>query len=80
LKSRLDLCFEELLPHIRKLLFPKKKEGTRWLTIIKLQQSYHLFPNDLSYLSKCFICQSFLSIPIFKALIYLHILINLNTL
>ena len=26
LKSRLDLCFEELLPHIRKLLFPKKKE------------------------------------------------------
>jgi V-type H+-transporting ATPase subunit E len=25
LKSRLDLCFEELLPHIRKLLFPKKK-------------------------------------------------------
>jgi V-type H+-transporting ATPase subunit E len=29
LKSRLDLCFEELLPHIRKLLFPKKKEGTR---------------------------------------------------
>ena len=24
LKSRLDLCFEELLPHIRKLLFPKK--------------------------------------------------------
>ncbi|CDW84804.1 UNKNOWN [Stylonychia lemnae] len=29
LKSRLELCFEELLPHIRKLLFPKKKEGTR---------------------------------------------------
>jgi V-type H+-transporting ATPase subunit E len=29
LKSRLDLCFEELLPHIRKILFPKKKEGTR---------------------------------------------------
>lgn len=29
IKSRLDLCFEELLPHIRKLLFPKKKEGTR---------------------------------------------------
>lgn len=29
LKSRLDLCFEELLPHIRKLLFPKKKEGTK---------------------------------------------------
>lgn len=29
LKSRLDLCFEELLPHIRRLLFPKKKEGTR---------------------------------------------------
>jgi V-type H+-transporting ATPase subunit E len=26
LKSRLDLCFEELLPHIRKLLFPKKKD------------------------------------------------------
>lgn len=26
LKSRLDLCFEELLPHIRKLLFPKKIE------------------------------------------------------
>ena len=26
IKSRLDLCFEELLPHIRKLLFPKKKE------------------------------------------------------
>lgn len=25
LKSRLDLCFEELLPHIRKLLFPKRK-------------------------------------------------------
>ncbi len=24
LKSRLDLCFEELLPHIRKILFPKK--------------------------------------------------------
>lgn len=24
LKSRLDLCFEELLPHIRKLLFPKR--------------------------------------------------------
>jgi V-type H+-transporting ATPase subunit E len=29
LKSRLDLCFEELLPHIRKLLFPKKKEGKK---------------------------------------------------
>lgn len=29
LKSRLELCFEELLPHIRRLLFPKKKEGTR---------------------------------------------------
>lgn len=27
LKSRLDLCFEELLPHIRKLLFPKKPTG-----------------------------------------------------
>jgi len=27
LKSRLDLCFEELLPHIRNQLFPKKKEG-----------------------------------------------------
>jgi V-type H+-transporting ATPase subunit E len=27
LKSRLDLCFEELLPHIRRLLFPKKKEA-----------------------------------------------------
>jgi V-type H+-transporting ATPase subunit E len=25
LKSRLDLCFEELLPHIRKILFPPKK-------------------------------------------------------
>ena len=24
LKSRLDLCFEELLPHIRKILFPKR--------------------------------------------------------
>ena len=24
IKSRLDLCFEELLPHIRRLLFPKK--------------------------------------------------------
>ena len=24
LKSRLDLCFEELLPHIRKVLFPPK--------------------------------------------------------
>jgi V-type H+-transporting ATPase subunit E len=24
LKSRLDLCFEELLPHIRKILFPAK--------------------------------------------------------
>lgn len=29
IKSRLDLCFEELLPHIRKILFPKKKEDTR---------------------------------------------------
>ena len=29
LKSRLDLCFEELLPHIRRLLFPKKKEANR---------------------------------------------------
>lgn len=28
LKSRLDLCFEELLPHIRRLLFPKKNEET----------------------------------------------------
>jgi len=35
LKSRLDLCFEELLPHIRQILFPPKvvaepssKEGT----------------------------------------------------
>ena len=27
LKSRLDLCFEELLPHIRSHLFPKKKDG-----------------------------------------------------
>lgn len=26
LKNRLDLCFEELLPHIRKLLFPKRTE------------------------------------------------------
>jgi V-type H+-transporting ATPase subunit E len=26
IKSRLDLCFEELLPHIRRILFPKKKE------------------------------------------------------
>lgn len=25
LKSRLDLCFEELLPHIRRILFPPKK-------------------------------------------------------
>lgn len=25
LKSRLDLCFEELLPHIRRVLFPAKK-------------------------------------------------------
>ena len=25
LKSRLDLCFEELLPHIRRVLFPVKK-------------------------------------------------------
>jgi V-type H+-transporting ATPase subunit E len=25
LKSRLDLCFEELLPQIRKILFPMKK-------------------------------------------------------
>jgi V-type H+-transporting ATPase subunit E len=25
LRSRLDLCFEELLPHIRKILFPPKK-------------------------------------------------------
>lgn len=24
LKSRLDLCFEELLPHIRKMLFPNR--------------------------------------------------------
>lgn len=23
--SRLDLCFEELLPHIRRILFPAKK-------------------------------------------------------
>ena len=27
LKSRLDLCFEELLPHIRKILFPKSILG-----------------------------------------------------
>jgi V-type H+-transporting ATPase subunit E len=26
LKSRLDLCFEELLPHIRSILFPAKKQ------------------------------------------------------
>ena len=26
LKSRLDLCFEELLPHIRRVLFPPKKQ------------------------------------------------------
>lgn len=26
LKSRLDLCFEELLPQIRKVLFPIKEE------------------------------------------------------
>jgi V-type H+-transporting ATPase subunit E len=25
LKSRLDLCFEELLPHIRRMLFPKRQ-------------------------------------------------------
>lgn len=25
LKSRLDLCFEELLPHIRRILFPAKQ-------------------------------------------------------
>lgn len=25
LRERLDLCFEELLPHIRRLLFPSKK-------------------------------------------------------
>jgi V-type H+-transporting ATPase subunit E len=25
LRSRLDLCFEELLPHIRRALFPAKK-------------------------------------------------------
>ncbi len=29
LKSRLDLCFEELLPHIRKLLFPRKPADKR---------------------------------------------------
>ncbi len=26
LKSRLDLCFEELLPQIRRMLFPKNKD------------------------------------------------------
>ena len=29
LKNRLDLCFEELLPVIRKQLFPKKGEVTK---------------------------------------------------
>ena len=29
LKSRLDLCFEELLPHIRRVLFPVKKEPVK---------------------------------------------------
>lgn len=29
LKNRLDLCFEELLPHIRKLLFPNRDTGVR---------------------------------------------------
>ncbi len=28
LKSRLDLCFEELLPHIRRMLFPKEDATT----------------------------------------------------
>lgn len=28
LKSRLDLCFEELLPHIRRMLFPKEDPST----------------------------------------------------
>lgn len=27
LRSRLDLCFEELLPHIRRILFPPKKKN-----------------------------------------------------
>jgi vacuolar-type H+-ATPase subunit E/Vma4 len=29
LKSRLDLCFEELLPHIRSHLFPKLKKDEK---------------------------------------------------
>lgn len=44
LKSRLDLCFEELLPHIRRMLFPKKKDSRQW-------EKHAIINDDLTYLS-----------------------------
>lgn len=44
LKSRLELCFEELLPHIRRLLFPKKTDTRQW-------EKQAIINDDLTYLS-----------------------------